>query len=305
MTHTRPGAVAFPANVVHTRRMVQDELQRVPGVVAPILTPFDDGRDGVHRAHLRSAVNRAVDASVAAVLVGHPCLGEGTVLQPEELELLFETTSLTVDGRCGVVAWLHGESTMAVLRAAAVAERAEVDEVVVEIPRTMVLRPTELTAHLRALHDGISVPIRIATERDDVRTSAYARAQPRFYGAIHAEGVELSDAASETGRERWEYRPIPGLGDESATIVEAACVLPQLCQAVRAATALGVESPDAAPLAALVAVCRATGRPVAAYKAIARRLGEDLGPPRPPRLPLPEADCRPLWEALAPLQGRR
>jgi 4-hydroxy-2-oxoglutarate aldolase len=285
------------------------------GVFAPLPTPFDD-RDQVDLARFRAALSHWIASPLAGfVVLGTN--GEAGLMDDAECDAVVETARALVPMGRPLIAGTGRESTQAAIRAAIRAGALGADAVLVRTPAVFKSRMNAeaLIAHYRAVADASPVPILLynfaaATgvhlEAEAVATLA---AHPNIAG-IKESGSDIGHLADLVALTPPGFRVLSGSGTTfnaavaagvAGGILAVAGLLPAACVRIfeLARDRRYEEATEwqrrLLPLARLVT----TGFGVPGLKAALALTGVDVGLPRQPLLPAPDAAIIALRAALA------
>jgi 4-hydroxy-2-oxoglutarate aldolase len=285
------------------------------GVFAPIPTPFDD-RDRVDTARLRAALARWI----ARPLTGFVVLGsngEAALMDDFEADQVIVAARDAVPRGRRLIVGTGRESTQAAIRASKRAAEHGADAVLVRTPGFFKTQMTTdaFVRHYTAVADASPVPVLLynftALTGVNLLPTAVAKLalHPNIIGMKESGGdiAQIADLVSGTPA---GFNVLAG---STATFYPALCV-----GAVGGILALGCAAPDAcvrlfelaragshtealALQRRLVPLARLLGptHGVPGLKAALNILGYDVGLPRPPLAPLPDAAMPALREALA------
>jgi 4-hydroxy-2-oxoglutarate aldolase len=285
------------------------------GVFAPIPTPFDD-RDRVDTSRLRAALARWI----ARPLTGFVVLGsngEAVLMDDFEADQVIVTSRDAVPLGRRLIVGAGRESTQAAIKASKRAAEHGADAVLVRTPGFFKAQMTTdaFVRHYTAVADASPVPVLLynftALTGVNLLPAAVATLalHPNIVGMKESGGdiAQIADVVSGTPA---GFNVLAG---SAATFYPALCV-----GAVGGILALGCAAPDAcvrlfeltragrhdeavALQRRLVPLARLLGptHGVPGLKAALNLLGYDVGLPRPPLAPLPEAAIPALREALA------
>ena len=285
------------------------------GVFAPIPTPFDD-RDRVDTARLRAALARwSARPLTGFVVLGSN--GEAPLMDDFEADQVIVAARDAVPRGRRLIVGTGRESTQAAVKASKRAAEHGADAVLVRTPAFFRTQMTTdaFVRHYTAVADASPVPVLLynftALTGVNLLPAAVAKLalHPNIIGMKESGGdiAQIADLVSGTPA---GFNVLAG---------SAAIFYPALCVgAVGGILALGCAAPDAcvrlfeltragshtealalqrqlAPLARLLGSTHG----VPGLKAALNLLGYDVGLPRPPLAPLPDAAIPALREALA------
>jgi 4-hydroxy-2-oxoglutarate aldolase len=285
------------------------------GVFAPLPTPFGDD-DQVDVARLRAALARWV----ATPLTGFIVLGsngEAVLLDEEEADRVVAAARDEVPRGRPLIVGTGRESTRAAIRASKRAASLGADAVIVRTPGFFRSQMTcdAFVRHYTAVADASPVPILLynftAVTGVDLPVAAALRLaeHPNVVGMKESNGdigkvAELASSAPPsfqvlTGSTTVLYAALSvgavgGILAVSGLLPDACVRLFEMTKAGRHGDALALQR-RLAPIARLLGPVYG----VPGLKAALSLEGYDVGGPRPPLVPLPEADRTVLREAIA------
>ncbi|MEM9224163.1 MAG: 4-hydroxy-tetrahydrodipicolinate synthase [Pseudomonadota bacterium] len=290
-------------------------MKRFRGTYTVLITPFTDYGAQVDAA----ALSRIVDWQIAEGIHGLIPLGstgEFLSLSREERQEVIDVCVKTARGRVPVLIGTGAEATFDVVELSREAESLGADGVMIIPPFYSTPTEDELFAHYKTIAEAISLPIMIynnpATANVDLVPETVARlAQIDAITSIKESTLEVTrvrDILELAGDKIDVFAGI--LGYESFWL--GACGWVAVCSNLiprRSADlfTLAVDRADRDKAHGLyremLPLVRWVGghRYVAATKAGFAAMGLPVGPPRPPRLPLPADEGRALGEDLARL----
>src|SRR5436190_12892592 len=283
------------------------------GIFAPIPTPFDQ-RDEVDPARLRAALARwAARALTGFVVLGSN--GEAGLMDDAEADRVVAAAREAIpSGRLRIVG-TGRESTRASIRAAQRAADHGADAVLVRTPSFFKSQMTgeAFVRHYTAVADASPLPVLLynftALTGVDLLPAAVAQLaqHPNIVGMKESGGdaARINDLVSGTPA---RFQVLAGTASTfysalcvgaTGGILALSCVLPEAClrvfelfRAGRPDEALSVQR-QILPLARLLGTYGVPG-----LKAALNLAGYDLGVPRPPLAPAPDAAVARLREAL-------
>ena len=285
------------------------------GVFAPIPTPFDD-RDRVDTARLRAALARWI----ARPLTGFVVLGSNG-----EAPLMddFEADQVIVEARDAVprgrrlIVGTGRESTQAAVKASKRAAEHGADAVLVRTPAFFRTQMTTdaFVRHYTAVADASPVPVLLynftALTGVNLLPAAVAKLalHPNIIGMKESGGdiAQIADLVSGTpagfnvlAGSAATFYPALCVGAVGG-ILALGCAAPDACVRLFELTRAGSHNEALALQRQLVPLARLLGSThgVPGLKAALNLLGYDVGLPRPPLAPLPDAAIPALREALA------
>jgi len=240
--------------------------------------------------------------------------GEFLSITPDERRAVVETVVRTARGRVPVLVGTGGEWTPDVVRMSREAEAQGADGVMIIPPFYSVPTEEELYVHYKAVGDAIGIPIMVynnpATANVDLLPSTVARlsAIPNclYIKESTLDVTRVREIIRLCGERMTVFAGVLGfesfwLGAEGWVAV-CSNVAPRLsAELFRAARDRRDLDAAAAIHRKLVPLLPWVGGPryVSGTKAAFEMMGMPMGPPRPPRLPLPDADRPALREVLA------
>ena len=285
------------------------------GTYTVLITPFTpDGK----KVDL-PALARLVDWQIAEGIHGLIPLGstgEFLSLSDEEKTTVAETVIRTAAGRVPVLIGTGAENTPDVVRYSKEAERLGADGVMIIPPFYSTPTDDELFHHFRTVGEAISLPIMIynnpATANVDMKPELVARLSRidnvRYIKESTLEVTRVRDIIELCGDRITVFAGILGyesfwLGAQGWVAV-CSNLLPK--DSAELFTLVADRKDQKAALALykrILPIVRWVGgqRYVSATKAGVAMMGRPVGPPRPPRLPLPAAEAETLRRDLAGL----
>jgi 4-hydroxy-2-oxoglutarate aldolase len=285
------------------------------GVLAPIPTPFDE-RDQVDTGRLRRALARWLERPLSGVVV-LGSTGEAVLVDDFESDRVIVAAREAVPPDRHFIVGTGRESTPAAVRAAKRAAEHGADAVLVRTPGFFKPHMTTdaLVRHYLAVADASPVPVLLYNFAALTGVNLLPAAVTRL--ASHANIVGIKESGGDVGQIADLVSGTPDdflvLAGTTTTfypalcvgavggILAPACVVPDACARLFDLTRAG-RHPDAAKLQReLVPLSRLLGPTygVAGLKAALNLLGYDVGFPRPPLTPVPEAATTMLRDALA------
>lgn len=290
------------------------------GTYTVMVTPFiDDGQD-IDRAGLRRLVNWQIEEGIHG-LIPLGSTGEFLSISREERQEIIEICVDAANGRVPVLIGTGHEATPDVIELSQEAERLGADGVMIIPPFYSSPTPDELFVHYQRIAEAISLPIMVynnpATANVDLTPPILARlAEIDNITCVKESTLEVTrvrDIIELCGDKLDVFGGI--LGYESfwlgAVGWVAVCsnILPK--QSARLFELVADHHDQPAALALyheILPIVRWVGghRYVAASKFALGEMGLPVGPPRPPRLPLPETDIAQLRQLMCDmnLNGR-
>ena len=278
------------------------------GAYTVLVTPFTADGAAVDLAALRRLVEFQIAAGIDG-LIPLGSTGEFLSISRDERTAIIETVVRATARRVPVLIGTGAEDTR---EAASLSREAEVlgaDGVMVIPPFYSVPTDDELYAHYRTIADAIGIPVMVynnpATANVDLTPPLLARLSTiegcRYVKESTLDVTRVRDIIAACGGRLAVFAGV--LGYESAWLGAvgwvAVCsnVAPRLSGEMFRAAMAGDRAAALPLYRRLAPLLPWVGGPryVSGTKAAFRLMGMDMGPPRPPRLPLPEAD----WPALA------
>jgi len=285
------------------------------GVFAPIPTPFDD-QDAVDTKRLRAALTRWI----ARPLTGFVVLGsngEAALMDDFEADRVIVAAREAIPSDRPFIVGTGRESTQAAVRAAKRAAEHGADAVLVRTPAFFKTQMTTdaFVRHYTVVADASPVPVLLynftAVTGVNLLPAAVTRLapHPNIIGMkeSNADIAQIADLVSGTPA---DFQVLAGTTSTFYAalcvgavggILAPACVIPDACfrlfelaRAGRHAEAVQLQR-ELVPLARLLG--QAYGVP--GLKAALNLIGYDVGVPRPPLQPAPEAASGALREAIA------
>ena len=289
------------------------------GTYTVLVTPFTPGGGAVDVAALRRLVEFQIEQGIHG-LIPLGSTGEFLSLDPHERVAVIETVVRAAAGRVPVLVGTGAERTRDAVAYAREAERLGADGVMVIPPFYSVPTEDELFVHYQAIAEAIGLPVMLynnpATANVDLTPEIVARLSQienvsyikestldvtRVRDIIRLCGERMTVFAGVLGFESFWLgavgwiavcsNVVPGL---SAQMFEAACDRHDPAEALAIYRRL-------TPLLWWVG----GPRYVAGTKAALGMIGMDMGPPRAPRLPLPEGMRHELCNVLEGVLGHR
>ena len=286
------------------------------GTFTVLVTPFTPDGGAVDLP----ALERLVEFQVADGIDGLVPLGstgEFLSVSREERAAITETVVRAAAGRVPVLIGTGAEDTREAVALSREAERLGADGVMVIPPFYSVPTEDELYVHYKAIADAVGVPVMVynnpATANVDLTPPVLARLSTiegcRYVKESTLEVTRVRDIIAACDGRMAVFAGV--LGYESAWLGAvgwvAVCsnVAPRLSAEMFRAAAAG-DRETALPLYyRLAPLLPWVGGPryVSGTKTALRLIGRDMGPPRPPRLPLPDRDLPELAAVLRALQN--
>lgn len=284
------------------------------GTYTVLVTPFTADGMAVDLPALARLVEYQIDNGVRG-LIPLGSTGEFLSVSREERGAIVETVLRAAAGRVPVLVGTGAEDTREAVALSREAEAMGAQGVMVIPPFYSVPTEDELFAHYRAIGEAIGIPVMVynnpATANVDLLPATVARLSQidncRYIKESTLDPTRVRDIIALCGERMTVFAGV--LGYESAFLGAvgwvAVCsnVAPKLSAAMFDAAMAG-DRETALPLyRRLAPLLPFVGGPryVSGTKAALRLAGLEMGPPRPPRLPLPEADIPALRDVLAGL----
>jgi 4-hydroxy-tetrahydrodipicolinate synthase len=282
------------------------------GTYTVLITPFTPDGSAVDHAALARLVDYQVREGVRG-LIPLGSTGEFLSVSREERAAIVETVIRAAKGRVPVVVGTGAEDTREVVAISKEAEAQGADGVMIIPPFYSVPTLAELVHHYDTVAKAIGIPIMVynnpATANVDMTPAMLAEISRipncRYVKESTLEVTRVRDIVDLCGDRMEVFAGV--LGYESAWLGAIGWVA--VCSNV--APRLSSEMFDAAAFEANRDKSRAlyrkltpllpwVGGPryVSGTKAAFRLMGMDMGPPRPPRLPLPASDMPALAQVL-------
>jgi 4-hydroxy-tetrahydrodipicolinate synthase len=281
------------------------------GCYTVLVTPFTADGAAVDLA----ALARLVDFQIAEGIDGLIPLGstgEFLSVSREERTAIVETVVRTAAGRVPVLVGTGVEDTREAMILSREAEALGADGVMVIPPYYSVPTEDELFAHYQAIAGAIGLPVMVynnpATANVDLHPALLARLSQidncRYVKESTLDVTRVRDIIAACGDRMAVFAGV--LGYESAWLGAvgwvAVCsnVAPRLSGDMFRAAAAGNRDMALPLYRRLAPLLPWVGGPryVSGTKAAFRLMGMDMGPPRPPRLPLPQGDLAALASVL-------
>jgi dihydrodipicolinate synthase/N-acetylneuraminate lyase len=288
------------------------------GVFAPIPTPFDD-RDRVDTPRLCAALARWL----ARPLTGFVVLGsngEAVLMDDFEADQVIVAARDAVPRGRRLIVGTGRESTQAAIKASKRAAEHGADAVLVRTPGFFKAQMTTdaFIRHYTAVADASPVPVLLynftALTGVNLLPAAVARLalHPNIIGMKESGGdiAQIADLVSGTpagfnvlAGSAATFYPALCAGAVGG-ILALGCAAPDACMRLFELTRAGSHDEAVALQRQLVPLARLLGptHGVPGLKAALNLLGYDVGLPRPPLTPLPDAALPALREALAPFE---
>lgn len=281
------------------------------GTHTVLVTPFTPDSAAVDLPALERLVAFQIENGVEG-LIPLGSTGEFLSVSRDERTAIIETVVRAAAGRVPVLIGTGAEDTREAVALAREADGMGADGVLVIPPFYSVPTGDELYVHYKAIADAIGIPVMVynnpATANVDLTPAILARLST-IAGCCY-----VKESTLEVTRVRDILAACDGrmavfagvLGYESAWLGAvgwvAVCsnVVPRLSADMFRAAASGDRAAALPLYRRLAPLLPWVGGPryVSGTKAALRLAGMDMGPPRPPRLPLPERDLPVLEEVL-------
>ena len=278
------------------------------GTYTVLVTPFTADGAAVDLAALQRLVAFQLANGVDG-LIPLGSTGEFLSVSRDERAAITETVVRAAAGRVPVLVGTGAEDTREAVVLSREAEALGADGVMVIPPFYSVPTDDELYVHYKAIADAIGIPVMVynnpATANVDLTPPLLARLSTidgcRYVKESTLDVTRIRDITAACGDRMAVFAGV--LGYESAWLGAvgwvAVCsnVAPRLSSDMFRAAAAGDRAAALPLYRRLAPLLPWVGGPryVSGTKAAFRLLGMDMGPPRPPRLPLPAAD----WPVLA------
>ena len=285
------------------------------GVFAPIPTPFDQ-HDQVDTTRLRAALSRWV----ARPLTGFIVLGsngEAALMDDFEADRVIVAAREVVPGGRPFIVGTGRESTQAAIRACRRAAEHGADAVLVRTPGFFKSQMTTdaFVRHYTAVADASPVPVLLynftALTGVNLLPAAVSRlaTHPNIVG-MKESGGDVAQIADLVSGSPDDFRVLAGTTSTcyaalcvgaAGAILAPSCVVPEACMRLFELTRDARHAEALALQRQLVPLARLLGPTygVPGLKAALNLIGYDVGAPRPPLIPLPDAAVTQLREALA------
>jgi 4-hydroxy-tetrahydrodipicolinate synthase len=290
-------------------------MRRFRGTYTVLVTPFTADGSAVDIEALRRLVNFQIAEGIHG-LIPLGSTGEFLSITPDERRAVIETVVKTAAGRVPVLIGTGGEWTRDVVAMSREAETQGADGVMIIPPFYSVPTEDELYVHYRIVADSIGIPIMLynnpATANVDLLPETVARLSTipgccyikestldvtRVREIIRLCGDRMTVFAGILGFESF------WLGAEG-WIAVCSNVAPRLSAQLFEASCDRRDLDEATAIhRRLVPLLPFVGGPryVSGTKAAFEMMGMSMGPPRAPRLPLPDKDKPALRAVLAEL----
>ncbi|MCA3371012.1 MAG: dihydrodipicolinate synthase family protein [Roseomonas sp.] len=282
------------------------------GTYTVLITPFTADGAAVDYKALERLVDYQITEGVKG-LIPLGSTGEFLSVSREERQGIVETVIRAARGRVPVLIGTGAEDTREVVALSREAESQGADGVMIIPPFYSVPTEDELFHHYKTIADAIGIPIMVynnpATSNVDMLPATLARISTipncRYVKESTLEVTRVRDIVALCGDRMEVFAGV--LGYESAWLGAigwvAVCsnLAPRLSSEMFDAAAFEADRPKALALyRKLAPLLPWVGGPryVSGTKAGFKLMGMDMGPPRPPRLPLPAQDMPALAQVL-------
>ncbi len=285
------------------------------GVLAPIPTPFDE-HDRVDTARLKAALQKWMATSLDGVVV-LGSNGEAALMDDFESDQAIVAARDVVPSSRRFIVGTGRESTQAAIRASKRAAEHGAEAVLVRTPGFFKTQMTNdaFVRHYTAVADASPVPVLLynftAVTGVNLLPAAVARiaAHPNVVGMKESGGDigQIADLVTSTpatfsviAGSAGTFYPALIVGAVGG-ILALANVLPDPCTKLFTLTKTGRHEEAVALQRRIMPMAKLLGQQygVPGLKAALRLIGYDVGLPRPPLAPLPEAAVAALRDALA------
>jgi len=288
---------------------------RLAGVFAPIPTPFSND-DQIDTARLRAALSRWV----ARPLTGFIVLGsngEAVLMDDFEADRVIVAARDAVPSGRPLIVGTGRESTQAAIRASKRAAEHGADAVLVRTPGFFKSQMTTdvFVRHYTAVADASPVPVLLynftALTGVNLLPAAVSRlaTHPNIVG-MKESGGDIAQIADLVAGSPDDFQVLAGTTSTfyaamcvgaAGGILAPACVVPEACMRLFELTRDGRHAEALMVQRQLLPLARLLGPTygVPGLKAALNLIGCDVGIPRPPLLPAPDAAIAHLRDALA------
>jgi len=285
------------------------------GVFAPIPTPFDE-HDRVDTARLKTALQKWMATSLDGVVV-LGSNGEAALMDDFESDQAIVAARDVVPSSRRFIVGTGRESTQAAIRASKRAAEHGADAVLVRTPGFFKTQMTNdvFVRHYTAVADASPVPVLLynftAVTGVNLLPAAVARiaTHPNVVGMKESGGDigQIADLVTSTpatfgviAGSAGTFYPALNVGAVGG-ILALANVLPDACTKLFRLTKAGRHEEAIAVQRRLMPMAKLLGQQygVPGLKAALKLIGYDVGVPRPPLAPLPDAAVAALRDALA------
>ena len=287
-------------------------MARFRGTYTVLVTPFTADGKSVDLDALARLVDWQIDQGIHG-LIPLGSTGEFLSLTEEEWTQVAETVIGTARGRVPVLIGTGAEWTDEVVRRSRAAEKLGADGVMIIPPFYSTPTEDELFQHYATVGHAIGIPIMIynnpATSNVDMKPALVARLAQidnvRYIKESTLDPTRVRDIIDLAGERMTVFAGILGyesfwLGAEGWVAV-CSNIIPRWSAELFTAVADRHDHQGALALyRRITPIVQWVGghRYVSATKAAFRMMGMEMGQPRAPRLPLPEAEWAPLRAAL-------
>jgi 4-hydroxy-tetrahydrodipicolinate synthase len=299
----------------HAVILEQKMAKKFRGTYTVLVTPFDETGRRVDLKALEKLVEWQIEQGIHG-LIPLGSTGEFLSLSDEEAEAVAEKTIKTAAGRVPVLIGTGAENTDNSIRLSKRAERQGADGVMIIPPFYCTPTEDELFEHYRRIGEAIGIPIMVynnpATANVDMRAETIKRLSAidnvRYVKESTLEVTRVRDIIELCGERISVFAGILGyesfwLGAEGWVAV-CSNLLPKESAMLFELVVDRRDQPKALALyKRILPIVRWVGgqRYVSATKAGLAFMGRAVGPPRPPRLPLPPAEAACLRRDLEAL----
>jgi 4-hydroxy-2-oxoglutarate aldolase len=285
------------------------------GVLAPIPTPFDE-HDRIDTARLKTALQKWMATSLDGVVV-LGSNGEAALMDDFESDQVIVAARDVVPSSRPFIVGTGRESTQAAIRASKRAAEHGADAVLVRTPGFFKTQMTNdaFVRHYTAVADASPVPVLLynftAVTGVNLLPAAVARiaTHPNVVGMKESGGDigQIADLVTSTpatfgviAGTAGTFYPALNVGAVGG-ILALANVLPDACTKLFRLTKAGRHEEAIAVQRRLMPMAKLLGQQygVPGLKAALSLIGYDVGMPRPPLAPLPEAAVAALRDTLA------
>ncbi len=285
------------------------------GVLAPIPTPFDD-RDSVDVRRLKNALARWMERPLAGIVV-LGSNGEAALMDEDESDRAVAAAREAVPRAKTLIVGTGRESTQATIKATRRAAELGADAVLVRTPGFFKSQMTNdvFVRHYTAVADASPVPVLLynftAVTGVNLQPAAVARlaTHPNIVG-MKESGGDISQVTDLISGAPSGFSVLAGsAGTFYAAlcvgavggILAVGCAVPDACVRLFELTRAGRHADALALQRELIPLARLLGPTygVAGLKAALNLLGYDVGAPRAPLVPVPDAAVPVLRDALA------
>jgi len=288
---------------------------QLSGVFAPIPTPFDRD-DRVDVARIKTAFAKWVARPITGfVVLGSN--GEAALMDEDESDRVVEAARAAVPRGRPFIVGTGRESTQAAVRAARRAAELGADAVLVRTPGFFKSQMTHdaFVRHYTAVADASPVPVMLynftALTGVNLPTSAVVQlaSHPNIVG-MKESGGDIAQIADQVSSTPETFRVLAGTTSTfyaalcvgvAGGILAPACVVPDACVRLFELVRAGRHDEARAVQRQLMPLARLLGQTygVPGLKAALQIVGYDVGQPRPPLAPVPDAGLAALKSTLA------